>query len=148
MYFDPFDEIARMHEEIDRMFQRAFRPGQLLENRPGQQVQVRMPVSFLEEKNDSVTARFELPGIDKKDMELNVTKDYIEVKAESKQEKHSKEKSRESHYSTVQQFYRRLALHAEIDPGKSVAEYKNGLLTVEIPKIKRVHEPKKQVQIR
>lgn len=148
MYFDPFEEMARMHEEIDRMFQRAFKPvgTPLLEN--GMHCSARMPLSFLEEKGDSVLARFELPGMDKQDVELNVTKEYIEVKAGKKQEHQSKDSSHERYYSTMQQFYRRLPLHLEVDPARAVAEYRNGLLTVEIPKHGKIADQGKRVQIK
>lgn len=152
MIWEPFEEMERMHEEIDRMFNRlprrpfAMLPGK--GNEPGHYGELRTPLTTLKQTDKSVSASFELPGVDKNDIELNVTDDAIEVKVQKKAEKEIKKKAFYSYESHSQHFYRRLPLLTGVDASKAQAEYTNGLLKVEVPKTKKLIESKKRIQIK
>lgn len=92
------------------------------------------PLSGIKVKNNEIVARIELPGINKKDVLLNVGKDFIEVKVEKKEE--SKEEGRgflmqERSYSG---FFRRLPLPMPVDPKKAESHFSNGVLEITMPK--------------
>lgn len=53
---------------------------------------VRLPVADIQETENSVIAAFELPGVSKENIELNITEDRIEVKVKRKLEKKAEEK--------------------------------------------------------
>jgi HSP20 family molecular chaperone IbpA len=94
----------------------------------------RAPRCEMLESDNSFKTLIELPGVDKKDIELNITDKAMEVKVEGKEEKESKSKNGYSLMSARQSFYRMLALPRSVDSSKVKAEYHNGILTVEFPK--------------
>ncbi|MBI2523222.1 Hsp20/alpha crystallin family protein [Candidatus Woesearchaeota archaeon] len=141
MVWDPFEEIKRMHEEMDRVFGRAF-GARLLGYSKGKELSkyegLRVPVADVRETENSVIANIEIPGVEKKDIELNVTENSIEVKVEKRAENEVKEKGSYSYESRSHSFYRALPLPAGVKADEAKAEYKNGLLKVEIPKVKKI----------
>jgi HSP20 family protein len=151
---DPFDELARMHEEIDRLFSRFFRTSKPLLGfgREGRELakyeSFRAPLADIRETENFVIATFELPGADKNDIELNVDENRIEVKVEKKAEKEVKKKGAYSYEARSHQYYRALPLPAEVESEKIEAVYKDGILKVEIPKVKKVKEKKKRIEIK
>jgi HSP20 family protein len=78
----------------------------------------------------------EMPGVDKKDVEVNVTPNAIDIYGETKTEIDLKEGGylrRERSYSTL---CRRLTFPEEVIPEKANAILKNGILEVTVPKRK------------
>jgi HSP20 family protein len=147
------EEIARIHEEMDRLFNRMF-----MTNRPllgfersrrelAKYHGFRMPAADIQETESGVIATFEIPGVDKKDINLNVTENSIEVRVEKKAEKEEKKKGSYIYKGLSSSFYRRLPLPAEVNAEKASATYKNGILRVEIPKTKKEKEKKKRILI-
>jgi HSP20 family protein len=117
-------------------------------NEPAPYGEFRTPLTTLKQTDKSVSASFELPGVDRKDIELNVTDDAIEVKVQKKAERETKKKGFYSYESHSQHFYRRLPLPTGVDARKAQAEYKNGLLKVDVPKTKKLIESKKRIEIK
>jgi HSP20 family protein len=158
MAYDLFEEMRRMQEHMDRMFEESFHgerkmlPGPV--QKGGREVAkrefTRSPVCDIRETEKSVLATFELPGADKKDIELNVTEDSVEVKAHRKLEKEVKDdkKGYYSYSSVSSAFYRALPLPARVDANKAVAVYDNGMLRVEIPKLASQTCKSKRIDIR
>jgi len=150
MIWDPFEDLGRMHEEMDRLFGRVFSrplPGKGKELAPFRKA--RVPVSNIKETDKDVIANIELPGIPKENIELNVTEDSIEVKARQEAEKEVKKKGMYSYQSSTSQFYRKLPLPAEVKADQAKAEFKDGLLKVEVPKVKQIeHKKSKRVNIK
>lgn len=159
--YDMFEEMRRMQEEMDRMFddffrvrrptlagpaQKAGQKGELVKKAPA-----RSPVCNICETEKNVLAAFEIPGVDKADISLNVTENSIEVSAKRKVEKEVKDDKggAYSYYSSASQFYRHLPLPRKVVPDKAVATYKDGMLRVEMPKVRQLPQSKgHNVQIR
>ncbi len=137
MIWDPFEEFKAIQEEMDRLFTKT-RPLLGFGNKSKSLAKTsdffRAPISDISETENSVVAAFELPGADKKDIELNVTDDSVEVKGFY------------SYEARAQQFYRKLPLPAEVIADKTKATYKNGMLRIEIPK-KKEGLKKKRIEI-
>ena len=152
MYWDPFDEI---HEEMDRMF-RTFWGGhsrpmiahkghkQDLMHKEG----FRCPRCHLQETESKIIATFELPGVSKADIELLVDDDHLELKVVSKVEKKEKQKEGYHYASHKQSFFRKIPLLKKVDSDKAEAEYKNGILKVEVPKKKKVTRKRKKINVK
>src|SRR4029077_15094556 len=84
------------------------------------------------EKEFRVSA--ELPGVDEKDIRVNVTKEGLSISGEKKQEAEEKDKNfyrLERSYAT---FQRLLPLPDAVDHSKAEASFKKGVLTVVLPK--------------
>ena len=112
----------------------------------------RSPVTDLSETDKSVIARMEIPGVNKEDIDLKVNDDKIEVKVEQKEETEDedKEKGYYRYESRCKSFYRSIPLPTEVNADKAEAEYKNGVLTVEIPKKEpqKIEEKTKKIEIK
>ena len=92
--------------------------------------EVREPLADVFEDKDQVKLYIELPGVEKEDVQLNVTESRVEVKAKN--------------------FYKDIDLPTrDIEFDKASAKYKNGVLEVIIPKIEKMtsEEKKKTIQI-
>jgi len=98
----------------------------------------RRPLTELEDKGKEIIATFELPGIDKKDIDINISENRIEISAKHKEEKKDKKK-----YSLSQMdFYKSIGLPEKIDTDKVNASFKNGVLKITMPKQKQVESKK------
>jgi len=92
--------------------------------------EVREPLTDVFEEQDHVKLYVELPGVEKNDIQLNVTEGHAEVKAKN--------------------FYKVIDLPTKgIEFEKAAASYKNGVLEVIIPKTKKTvsEEKKKTIKI-
>ena len=139
--WDPFRELERMHEDMDRLFRSFLTP------RSPESTEVTCPVAVdvLEDK-DKVVLKAELPGVDPKDVEINVQDNVISISGEKKMEHEDKR----DNYVRVERYYgkfhRAFTLPPYVDPDGISAEYKNGVLTVTLPK--RPETKPKQIQIK
>ena len=99
-----WDEMRRMQEEMDNMF-RIFSDSSdsgfsapLLPDRSSDSSLVesgfRTPLCDLCETDKEFIAAIELPGVDKKDIEIQATEDGVQVKVEKKHEKKEEDKKR------------------------------------------------------
>ncbi|MAF51200.1 MAG: hypothetical protein CMH64_03860 [Nanoarchaeota archaeon] len=148
---DPVDEIKKFHKEMNKLFDGFFsRPSVKLLKEDGKNL-VRKPLSRLMQpitdvsmKGASIVARFNMPGIEKKDIKLKVTEDYLEVKAESKKSK----KTEKSVSSSLNRYYRIIPFPTRVDVKSSSASYKNGVLEVKVKKAKSKKEKSKVVKIK
>ena len=100
----------------------------------------------VEEKDDEVTVTAELPGVDQKDFELSLADDETLVIKGEKREEHEDEKRgwRERSYG---RFERMISLPSEVDPDKVSAQFKNGVLTVRLPKSQTARQRSKRIEI-
>ena len=104
---------------------------------------VREAVADLEDAGDKYVVRAEVPGIPKDKIEVNVTKDEIEISAEAGTEKEEKKKGyvfRERGYSS---FYKSITFPEEVIPEKAESAVRDGVLEVNVPKKTPTPEPKK-----
>lgn len=99
--------------------------------RAEQEVYPRLDIS---ETNSYYCLEFDLPGMDKKHLELKMDNNMLTVKGTKEQEKERKDSNfytRERYYG---EFQRSLNLPSGIDTDKIDANFKDGVLTVKIPK--------------
>lgn len=99
-----------------------------------------------DEKEIKVTA--ELPGLDEKDIEINLSKDMLTIKGEKKEEKEERGKERYYVERSFGSFQRMLSMPAEVDLGKVDATFKKGVLNITLPKLAKGKEAQKKIQIK
>ncbi len=136
---DAYDEIGRRHQKMDRVLVRFFGSNLLPYKRTELVHGFSTPVSDIRETESGVIAYIELPGTGKEDIDLSITDDSIEVKAENREEK----KKGGMHSYRMSRFYRKLPLPAEVDADKAKASFRDGILKLEIPKQKSVEHRKR-----
>jgi len=144
--WDPFGEMKRFRKEMDRVFENFFRSEKKLF---GKRLEIRAPLTDIQETGKEVIVKAEMPGIDKKDIKIKVTDNIIEIKAEKKEEAEVKKKGFFRQERSYKGFHRAMTLPAEVVAGKTRAQYKNGILTVTMPKVKQIKKAKvKRIEIR
>ena len=146
MWFDDsfFEEFRRIHREMDRLFRHMNVPGRYpalphIESAVPAHIRdsnFRVPITDLRETESGFIAAIELPGVEKEDIELDVSEHAITVRVEKKEER-KVEKEEEGifrHAAISRQFFRQFPLPAEVQPEKAKAVFENGILRVEVPK--------------
>lgn len=98
------------------------------------------------DKEIKITA--ELPGMSEKDVELVLTDDVLTLKGEKSEEKEEKDKDYHLSERTYGSFRRSFRLPDTVNADKVAAAFKNGVLTVTLPKSKKAPKKQKKVNIR
>lgn len=106
------------------------------------------PAIDVVEKGKSFVVKAELPGISPEDIEVTVSDGYLIMKGERKEEKEEKDDAflrREISYGS---FQRTIALPETADCPKAEASFKNGVLTVKVPKTSAAQKEPKKLEIK
>jgi len=102
------------------------------------------PVLDLYENNDNVVAVLELPGLRKEDIEISLHDGTLTIAGERKSSSSNGEKvERTERY--VGSFRRSITLPAQVDANKVGATYRDGILTVTLPKAEEAKPRRIQV---
>jgi HSP20 family protein len=92
------------------------------------------PAIDFKETEQELILKVELPGIEAKDVDIQVSDTLISIAGERKEEKHHKEKGGYWAELSYGQFQRIVPLPMAIDKNNVKADLKNGLLTLHLPK--------------
>ncbi|MCS7134768.1 MAG: Hsp20/alpha crystallin family protein [Candidatus Pacearchaeota archaeon] len=103
----------------------------------------REPLVDMEETEDTLKLEIELPGISKEDIDIDVTHDSITIKAKKKEAKEEKKKGFYRVERSYKGFYRSMTLPCKVIPEKAEATYKDGILTIILPKAEKKIAAKK-----
>ncbi len=90
----------------------------------------------------------ELPGIDEKDIEVKLVNGSLIIRGEKRQEKEEKQKDYYLHERSFGAFERCFAVPEGVDAERVEAQFKNGVLTVTLPKKPEVIKPEKKIAIK
>jgi HSP20 family protein len=104
------------------------------------------PALDLYQSNDSVIAVVELSGMRKEDIEISLHDGALTISGERKRENSSDGDKAERTERFVGTFRRSITLPTRVDAGKVSATYRNGILTVTLPKAEEVKP--KQIQVK
>lgn len=128
--------VARLRDSMSDWFDRMLpdRAGREEENGLPSVFQWGMPAMDVVDSDDEVRVTAELPGLEKDDFHVEVVGDRLIIRGEKKTDCEKKEG--DFHYSECSygSFSRSVQLPAEVDVDKAAAHYKNGRLTLTLPK--------------
>ncbi|HWQ32073.1 MAG TPA: Hsp20/alpha crystallin family protein [Blastocatellia bacterium] len=138
---DPFSMMHRFAEEMDRIFEnfgmgRSFfgrGMGQLLPQRGGMMSSVWSPRIELFERDNKFCVRAELPGLNRDDVNVEVTDDALIIQGERRQES---EENRQGLYHSERSygsFYRAIPLPEGVNGDEAQATFRDGVLEVTMP---------------
>src|SRR3954447_11088666 len=133
-----------LHREMNRLFDDVFNS---FGNTPS--LMGRMPAwPSLEvvQSDQDIRVSAELPGLDEKDVEVLVDGDVLTIRGE----KRSETEDRGRHFSEryYGRFERSPRLPFDVEDNKAEASFKNGVLTVTLPKSARLAESAKRIAIK
>lgn len=128
MRWEPFSEIDNLQKEMNRMFDSlAPRTTDRLDS-------AFIPPAEMEETPEAIYLKLEVPGMDAKDIELQVSADAIAISGERKEETKSEEKGMTRSEFRYGSFRRVIPLPVRVQNTNVNAEYKDGILNLTLPK--------------
>jgi HSP20 family protein len=92
------------------------------------------PYVDIVETDDEYLVMADLPGVDKRDLEVSVTGSLLSIKGDKKAERSSEKRKIFREETWVGSFNRTIDMPAQIDSGKISAELKDGVLTIRLAK--------------
>lgn len=133
--WSPIKELEEMRKDMDRLFEEFFSP--ITRRRRGwlkPEMGVIVPNIEMYDRKNEIVVKAELPGVNKEDIDLTITKDSLTLKGETKKEEEVKEEDYYAAEISYGSFTRTIALPVEIDSEKAKASFKNGILEIILPK--------------
>ncbi|KAB8320884.1 Hsp20/alpha crystallin family protein [Tolypothrix campylonemoides VB511288] len=127
--WNPWQEMNSLQRQMNTLFDDMMVPTTVFERNFS-----RVPAAELQETAEAIHLKLELPGIEAKDLDVQVTQNAISIKGERKSETKTEEKGvtrSEFHYG---KFQRVIPLPARIQNTNVTAEYKDGILNLTLPK--------------
>jgi len=140
--WDPLRELSLMQDRMNRLFDDAGRGWR--GDEPSSTTTWSPAVDIYETENE-ITVHAELPGVDRKDITLNLEKNVLTLKGERRFEKETKHENYHRIERSYGGFSRAFSIPAIVEEEKIQAEYKDGILRISLPKKEQVKP--KQIQI-
>jgi HSP20 family protein len=133
----PFMGLTRWESEMDRMMDdffgrrmRSWWPERWL----GREAEITTPSVDVYEEKDEIVVKAELPGMDKSDIEVNISDSHLILRGEKKKEEKVEDKNYYRCERSYGAFLRTVELPADVQADKIKASFKNGILEVRLPK--------------
>jgi HSP20 family protein len=118
----PWQEMNAMTRQLDSLFEELQAPV------------FKTPAAELHETDEAVYLKLELPGIEVKDVDIEVTENAVKILAERKTETKTEDNGKTRSEFYYGKFQRIIPLRARIQNTAVTAEYKDGILNLTLPK--------------
>jgi HSP20 family protein len=96
---------------------------------------VRLPSLDVVDRDNEVLVRAEIPGIEKKDISVSLTDNLLTIKGQSSKEEKEEKGDYHRHEISSSSFARSVTVPANVDISKTVANLRDGILEVKLPKV-------------
>jgi len=135
-HYDPFASLKLFEDAVARMLSepRAARPWS--------------PAVDIVETEDALVLKADLPDVKLEDIDVRVENETLTIKGERKFEKEEKIKGYHRIERSYGAFMRSFTVPASLEADKVSAEYKNGVLTVTLPKREEAKPRQVKVQVK
>jgi len=127
---DPFASLTTWRRDMNALLDSALRIPALAD--------YSLPAMDLYNKDGTYVLEMALPGLDKKDVTIQVEGNCLTVAAKYATETPEVEKAKAYHYRELRkgQFSRSITFPEDIEPGKVVANFDRGILKIQIPSLR------------
>ena len=142
--WSPFRHMSMLRDEIDRLFES---PLNSLTSASQQLLSGWLPSVDLYEERDHLTLQAELPGIRKEDIDISWHGDVLTISGERKEEEHDETTEVLRSERFLGKFQRTLTLPVAVAGDKVQATYKDGILTVTLPKAEEARPRQIEVKV-
>lgn len=141
--WSPFRHLSMLRSEIDRLFDS---PLNALTSDSQQFLSGWLPAVDLHEEKDHLTLRAELPGMKKEDIDISLHGDVLTLSGERKEDEEYEKAEAYRSERFLGRFQRAFTLPVAVDADKVQASYKDGILTVHLPKAEEAKP--KQIEVK
>lgn len=129
--WNPSREMDTLHRSLNRMFDDVFVPA----NWRDFGGLATVPAAELTNTEAALLLKLEVPGMEAKDLDIEVTEDTVSICGERKSETRSEQKGTTRSEFRYGKFERVISLPTRIDNTNVTAEYKDGILHLTLPKV-------------
>lgn len=126
--WQPFQEIETLRRQMDQVFEELAGNNQQLET-------FWRPAVELKDTEDNLILRAEIPGVEGKDLDVQVTREAVAIRGEYRREQQAQEHGMFRSEFRYGKFQRVVGLPVAIKNDQVQAEFKNGILTLTLPKV-------------
>ena len=141
--WDPFKDLLTLQDRMNRLFDDSMRG--VRQTDEGLAGAVWSPAVDIYETDNEVVLKAEVPGVNQKDIDIQVENNTLTLRGERKIDK---ETARENYHRIERSygsFLRSFTLPGTIDQEKIRADYKDGVLKIEMPKLEETKS--KQIKV-
>jgi HSP20 family protein len=131
-------------DEMDRIFDQFFRRGWMRPWRfewpsfpEGALPEMKIPKVDVLDREAEVVIMAEVPGVEKKDLDISVGEDTVTIKGSTSHEEKEEKGDYYRREISTGAFLRTVALPATVDGSKAKASFKDGMLELTIPKLEK-----------
>lgn len=128
--YNPWQEMSSLQRQLNRLFDETLTTN----NWSDFNNLSRIPAAELTENEDALHLKLEVPGMEAKDLDIQVMTDRVAIAGERNSETKSEEKVRTKTEFRYGKFQRVIPLPVKIQNTKVTAEYKDGILNLTLPK--------------
>lgn len=128
--YNPWQEMNAIQRQLDRMFNDSTLSASLTELANFNKV----PAAELTETDTALVLKLEVPGMRSEDLDIQVTAKSVAISGERKSETASEEKGKTRSEFYYGKFHRVIPLPVKIQNTNVIADYKDGILHLTLPK--------------
>jgi HSP20 family protein len=139
---DSVSPVVNLHREVNRLFDDMFRSFDDSRFWGGRDA---WPTVDVDETDKEFRVTAELPGLEEKDVEVLLQDGLLTIRGEKKVETESRNRSYSERF--YGRFERQISLDRDVDESAVNATFRNGILTVTVPKNARAIERLKRIPI-
>ena len=134
--YNPWSEMNSLQRQFNRLFDDALTScgPALTANWEGFDNLAKVPAAELTEKDDALHLKLEVPGMEAKDLDIQVMADRVAIAGERKSETKTEEDGRTRSEFRYGKFQRVIPLPVRIQNNLVTADYKDGILNLTLPK--------------
>lgn len=105
------------------------------------------PVVDVSETGKEIKITAELPGIDKNDLEVTISKDMVTIQGEKKEETTEEKGDLRHSECSYGYFHRSITLPPGVDPDKAQAKFKRNVLKISVPKTPEAQSRRRTIEL-
>lgn len=128
--WQPYREVNSLRQQLDRLFDDVLAPISVAQ----QDWFPAAPAAELSETEEALLLKLEVPGMDPKDLNVEVTEQAVSISGERKSEETHEENGTTRSEFRYGKFQRVIPLPTRVQNTKVEAQYKDGILTLTLPK--------------
>jgi HSP20 family protein len=144
---DPFLSFRR---EMDRLFDDFFTPAETRSFAAGQPAQTlgAWPRIDVHESEQAYTVTAEAPGVDPKDVQLDLRENALVISGEKRSERRDEDQGRRYSERSYGRFERVIPFEGEIDADRVEATSAHGVLTITLPKAAQARDRSRRIEVK
>lgn len=141
----PEGSAVDLWREMDSLFDRFFGENRWLEH---PMTRTFAPALDISESEDELVVKAELPGVDPKEVDVNLTGNLLTIKGEKRDEREEKGSSFHRVERSFGSFSRSFQLPCDVEEEKIAATYKDGVLELRLPKTEKAKIKTRKIEVK